>query len=136
MLHEHENVEQTPVIQVPEEVDRRDLLIALYASAIRNVRQAMVEIDSGEKQAEEILCLGKAYWIIEYFIDSLDFEVAPELCADLQSLYHSMMEKMTEAYSTMNSEPLISVVSALEELHVTWKEAIAIATGKQTVAEA
>ena len=136
MLHEHQNVEQTPVVQVPDEVDRKDLLLALYASAIRNVRQARDEIDSGEKKAEELLCLGKAYWIVEYFIDSLDFKVAPELCADLQSMYHSMMEKMTEAYTTMKSEPLIPVIRALEELRRTWSEAISIAAGEQVVGQA
>jgi flagellin-specific chaperone FliS len=136
MLHEHHNVEQTPVVQVPEEIDRKELLLSLYASAIRNVQQAKKEIDAGDKKAEELLTLGKAYWIIEYFIDSLDFEVAPELCSDLQSLYHSMMEKMTEAYQTLNSEPLIPVIAALEELHMTWKEAVAIVSGEQTVGQA
>jgi flagellin-specific chaperone FliS len=136
MLHEHQNVEQTPVVQVPEEVDRKELLVALYASAIRNVQQAKDEIDAGEKKAEELLTLGKAYWIVEYFIDSLDFEVAPELCADLQSLYHSMMEKMTEAYQTMKSEPLIPVIAALKELHMTWQEAVAIVSGEQTIGQA
>ncbi|MBN2528288.1 MAG: flagellar protein FliS [Deltaproteobacteria bacterium] len=136
MLHEHQNVERTPVVQVPQEVDRNELLLALYASAIRNVKQAKSEIDAGEKKAEEILCLGKAYWIIEHFIESLDFKVAPELCADLQSMYHSMMEHMTEAYTTMNSTPLIRVIAALEELHITWREAIAIARGETNVGQA
>lgn len=136
MLHEHQNVEQTPVVQVPQDVDRKELLLALYASAIRNTRQAKDEIDAGEKTAEEILCLGKAYWIIEHFIDSLDFDLAPELCRDLQSMYHSMMEHMTEAYNTMKSAPLIPVIAALEELHVTWQEAIAIASGDTAVREA
>ena len=126
MLHEHQNVEQTPVVQVPEEVDRKELLVALYASAIRNVQQAKDEIDAGEKKSEELLTLGKAYWIV----------VAPELCADLQSLYHSMMEKMTEAYQTMNSEPLIPVIAALKELHMTWQEAVAIVSGDQTIGQA
>lgn len=134
--YEQQNVEQTPVVQIPHEVDRKELLLALYASAIRNVKQAKEEMDAGQKSAEEILCLGKAYWIVEHFIDSLDFEIAPELCADLQSLYHSMMEKMTDAYNTMNSEPLLSVISALEELHMTWQEAIAISSGEQKVSQA
>ena len=132
MQYELQNVEQTPVVPIPEEVDRKELLLALYASAIRNVKQAKEEIDTGDKKAEEVLCLGKAYWIIEHFIDSLDFELAPELCADLQALYHSMMERMTEAYNTMNSESLIPVISALEELHMTWQEAVAISSGQET----
>ncbi|MBN2715524.1 MAG: flagellar protein FliS [Deltaproteobacteria bacterium] len=136
MLHEHQNVEQSPVVQVPQEVNRNELLLALYASAIRNVRQAKEEIDEGQKTAEEILSLGKAYWIIEHFIASLDAKAAPQLCADLESMYHSMMAHMTEAYSTMNSEPLVPVIAALESLHETWKEAIAIATGEQAVCQA
>lgn len=136
MLYEHQNVEQSPVVQVPKEVDRNELLLALYASAIRNVKQAKDEIDAGDKKAEEILCLGKAYWIVEHFIDSLDFKMAPELCADLESMYHSMMEHMTEAYNSMTSEPLIPVIAALEELHVTWQEAMAIASGEQSTPNA
>lgn len=136
MQYEFQNAEQTPVVPIPQELDRKELLLALYASAIRNVKQAKDEIDSGEKTSEEILSLGKAYWIIEHFIDSLDFELAPELCADLEALYHSMMERMTEAYNTMNSESLKPVISALEELHVTWQEAISLSDGDQETRQA
>ncbi|MBN2341406.1 MAG: flagellar protein FliS [Deltaproteobacteria bacterium] len=136
MQNELRNVEQTPVVPIPKEMNRNELLLALYASAIRNVKQAREEIDSGDKTAEQLFSLGKAYWIIEHFIDSLDFDLAPELCADLQSLYHSMMEKMTDAYNTMTSEPLVPVISALEELHMTWQEAIAISSGTQQIREA
>lgn len=132
MQYECQNVEQVPVVPIAEEMNRKELLLALYASAIRNVKQAKDEIDAGDKTAEEILCLGKAYWIIEHFIDSLDFELAPELCGDLQSLYHSMMEHMTDAYNSMNSESLNPVIAALEELHMTWQEAIAISDGQET----
>lgn len=136
MLQEHQKTEQTNVVPIPQEMDRKELLLALYSSAIRNVKQAISEIDEGAKTAEEILCLGKAYWIIEYFIDSLDFELAPELCADLESMYHSMMEKMTEAYNSMTSAPLEPVLFALEELRMTWQEAIAISSGTQDVRQA
>jgi hypothetical protein len=47
-----------------------------------------------------------------------------------------MMSHMSKAYNTMSIEPLVPVVKALEDLKITWDEAVQIAAGNATVATA
>jgi flagellar biosynthetic protein FliS len=127
LLREVEQQQQNAMAQQADmPMDSRQLLLKLYEAAIRNVKESMEQIDAGESQAEDLLSLGKAYWIIEYLIESLDYQLAPELCADLEGLYHSMMRRMTRAYNKMESAPLVPVLDALRDLHETWVEAVAI----------
>lgn len=131
-LIEQGNDEMVPV----ENVNREELLLRLYDGAINHVQDAVKMIDAGSVKAEDLYCLGKAYWIVEHFAESLDRDRAPELCDGLESIYDSMLTHMTEAYTEMSSEPLVPVIHALKELRSTWADAISIASGEKIAPEA
>jgi flagellar secretion chaperone FliS len=129
-----ENEAQTA--QPGVQLNREEMLVNLYAAAIRHTEDAMEQITSGQFKPEELFSLGKAYAIVEQLIKALDYKRAPDLCKDLNSLYESMLFQMHEAYNFMNAEPLVPVVHALKELRDTWIEAIEIARGNSVLRKA
>jgi flagellar secretion chaperone FliS len=122
-LRETQGQTNQPAVQL----NREELLVTMYAAAIRHTEDAMEQITSGQFKPEELFSLGKAYTIVEQLNNSLDFDRAPDLCKDIRSLYESMLFQMHEAYNFMNAEPLVPVVHALNELRDTWIEAIELA---------
>jgi len=99
------------------------ILLMLYDGAIRFVDLAKSQIEEGNQTAKEI-SLAKAYAIIAEFINSLDFEQAPELCTNLQQIYEFMLAQLTEANATMNPKPLEIVHGYLTDMRRTWSEAV------------
>lgn len=99
------------------------ILVALYDAAIRNVKHAMDRIDKRDFGGKGV-ALNKAYAIIAEFINALDYRVAPELCANLEGIYTFMLDQISEANSTMTTEPLSHVLRHLESLRTTWAEAV------------
>ena len=102
----------------------QNVLLLLYDGAIRFVKLAKDQIETGNTAAKEI-SLSKAYAIISEFINSLDKEQAPELCENLAQIYEFMLSKLTEANTSMNTEPLDLVLGYLTDMRQTWAEAIA-----------
>ena len=101
-----------------------NILLMLYDGAIRFVELAKSQIEEGNVAAKEI-SLAKAYAIIAEFINSLDFDQAPELCTNLQQIYEFMLAQLTEANASMNTKPLEIVHGYLNDLRNTWVEAVA-----------
>lgn len=100
-----------------------NVLLLLYDGAIRFVKLAKEQIDTGNTSAKEV-SLSKAYAIISEFINSLDREQAPELCENLTQIYEFMLTKLTEANTNMDTKPLDLVLRYLTDMRHTWSEAI------------
>lgn len=104
-------------------VSQGNILLMLYDGAIRFVDLAKNQITEGNRAAKEV-SLGKAYAIIAEFINSLDYEQAPELCSNLQKIYEFMLTQLTQANTNMDAKPLDTVLRHLKEMRRTWSEAV------------
>ena len=99
------------------------MLLTLYDGAIRFVELAREQIRVGNSHSKEI-SLSKAYAIITEFMNSLDYDMAPDLCANLYNIYEFMLAQLVEANCNMNAEALDPVVDHLTILRDAWGQVI------------
>ncbi len=99
------------------------IMLMLYDGAIRFALIAKKKIDEKDYAAKGTY-IGKVQAIVSELMSSLDFSVAPELCARLEQLYLFMMEKLTEANLEMTTEPIDVTVDLLKTLREGWSEAL------------
>jgi flagellar protein FliS len=100
------------------------IMIMLYDGAIRFSLQAKKKIEEKDYESKGIF-ISKTQAIIDELMNSLDFNVLPELCGRLQQLYIYMNEKLTDANIKLNAESIDEVVNLLTTLRDAWKEALA-----------
>lgn len=116
------------------------ILIMLYDGAIRFALIARKKIDEKDYAAKGTY-IGKVQAIISELMSSLDFSIAPELCAQLEQLYIYMMEQLTEANLKLDTQALDTVVRLLKTLREGWNEALTSlpsdpTAGRETTARA
>lgn len=99
------------------------VMLMLYDGAIRFAHVARQKIEAGDLPGKGTY-IGKVQAIVAELMSSLDFSVAPELCARLQQLYIYMMEQLTEANVKVATGPLDVVINLLTTLRDGWAEAI------------
>jgi flagellar protein FliS len=99
------------------------IMIMLYDGAIRFSLQAKKKIEEKDYEGKGIF-ISKTQAIIDELMNSLDFNVLPELCGRLQQLYIYMNEKLTEANIKLHAESIDEVVNLLTTLRDAWKEAL------------
>ena len=58
-------------------------------------------------------------------MNSLDFNIAHELCSNLQQLYIYINERLTHANIKMEAEAMNEVIELLNTLRDGWKQALA-----------
>lgn len=107
---------------------RGRVLLMLYDGAIRFLEQAKVAIDQKrpDLRGERI---SRAHAIISELNLTLDHEVAPELCANLERLYLYMLNQITEANRTNDTEKIELVIELLDDLRGAWREAVQSSEG-------
>ena len=98
------------------------LVLMLYDGAIRFVGQAKRAMDRN-KLPEKGLALGKALAIVQELLSNLEEEAAPDLVANLQSLYQYLIERITYANIHNDAEVLDSVRGILDTLRDGWRQA-------------
>lgn len=101
------------------------ILIMLYDGAIRFVRQAMENVEKGNR-AVKIEAIGRAVAIITEFRNTLDHEVGGEIAANLDSLYEFMLRELLGANLRNDLGRLQTVEGLLCDLRETWMQAIEI----------
>ena len=69
--------------------------------------------------------ISKTQAIIDELMNSLDFNIAPELCSNLQQLYIYINERLTHANIKMEAEAMNEVIELLNTLRDGWKQALA-----------
>ena len=99
------------------------IMLMLYDGAIRFSLQAKKKIEEKDYEGKGIF-ISKTQAIIDELMNSLDFNVLPELCGRLQQLYIYMNEKLTEANIKLHAESIDEVVNLLTTLRDAWKEAL------------
>ena len=106
-----------------ETADPGKLLIMLYDAAIGNCKKAKIYLQKGDMAAKG-KAINKAQAILNEFITTLDYSVAPELCANLESLYFFMIDQLTQANINKDPAPIDTVIKLLDDLRSAWKVAV------------
>ena len=108
------------------------IMIMLYDGAIRFSLQAKKKIEDKDYEGKGIL-ISKTQAIIDELMNSLDFNVAPELCSSLQQLYLYINERLSDANIKLDPEAINEVVNLLNTLRDGWKQALSTQSQDPTV---
>ena len=99
------------------------IMIMLYDGAIRFSLQAKKKIEEQDFEGKGVF-ISKTQAIIDELMNSLDFNIAPELCSNLQQLYIYINERLTHANIKMEAEAMNEVIELLNTLRDGWKQAL------------
>lgn len=97
------------------------LVVDLYRGAIRFIRQAQAFHDAKDYAARG-KALSRSHAIISELLATLDHNQAPELCAQLESLYHFVLQRISEANTNADYAKLDAAVDVLNTLEGAWSE--------------
>lgn len=103
-------------------------LLMLYDGCIRFLEQAITAIESGDV-ATRGNRINRAHAIISELKCTLNHDVAPELCDNLEALYAFMLDQLTTANCNNDADPLDVVVELMEGLRESWRQAVAQTEG-------
>ncbi|MEO5339753.1 MAG: flagellar export chaperone FliS [Magnetococcus sp. MYC-9] len=97
-----------------------EVLIQLYEGAIRFLEQAVLACEEGQvDEFKDLLARGRR--IIEEFQRTLDFGQGGSVPAQLNDLYEYMLERLTQAGLTHDSQYIQDVVTNLRTLLEGWR---------------
>lgn len=100
------------------------IMIMLYDGAIRFSLQGKKKIEEKDFEGKGVF-ISKTQAIIDELMNSLDFNIAPELCTNLQQLYIYINERLTHANIKMDVDAMDEVIELLNTLRDGWKQALA-----------
>lgn len=100
------------------------IMIMLYDGAIRFSLQAKKKIEDQDFEGKGVF-ISKTQAIIDELMNSLDFNIAPDLCTNLQQLYIYINERLTHANIKMDADAMNEVIELLNTLRDGWKQALA-----------
>lgn len=97
------------------------LVVDLYAGAIRFMRQAIVFDNNGDA-ASRGKVLSRAHAIVAELQATLDHDQAPVLCEDLDRLYDFVLFQITEANVQADGSRLVSAIEVMQTLEAAWAQ--------------
>lgn len=97
------------------------VLLQLYDGALKYLQAGADAMDAGNPAARGV-ALSKAHAIVSELQATLDDSQAPELCAQLHSLYDFVLEQITAANLRRETKPIDDAVKVLVELRSAWSE--------------
>ncbi len=95
----------------------------LYDGMLRFLAQAK-DAMGGKDRARAGDRLDRAFAILNELTGSLRPDVAPELCGQLESIYHFCMDHIVEANVEQDPAKLDEVMGVLTPLRAAWTEAV------------
>lgn len=97
------------------------LVIELYDGSLSRLRDAREAIEAGDRsRSQALLC--RAHAIVSELQSTLDPQHAPEICAQLESLYDFVLHRITKAHLRSELESIDDAVRVLRPLRDTWAE--------------
>lgn len=100
-----------------------DVLLLLYQGYFRFTAEAKAAMATGDLATTgEKIC--RAHAILEELCAGLNYEVAPELCGNLEALYGFCMSKLTEANVTRKVSAMDEAIAPLLPLYEAWRVAV------------
>jgi flagellar protein FliS len=109
-----------------------ELLLALYDGLFRFLNGARVCLESGEHARGREL-IGKARAVISELLMALDHSAAPDLCANLASVYDFALARLSEANRDAKPKHIDEVVRVLTPLREAWALAVPKAMAEASV---
>ena len=99
------------------------LLLMIYDSAIRNVKEAQAQMVNKDFPKKG-MAIDIAYKAVSELLLSLNFEVGGEIAGNLSKIYNYILRQITA--SNLSNEPgkLDMPLKILKDLRVTWQEVI------------
>lgn len=97
------------------------VLVQLYDGALRYLRSGADAIDAMDPGKRGV-ALSKAHAIVSELQATLDDSQAPELCAQLHSLYDFVLDQITTANLKQETKPIDDAMKILAELRSAWSE--------------
>ena len=99
---------------------RGRLIVLLYEGAIKFLKLAINELQTGNNQAKGQY-INKALDIINELNAVLDMEAGGEIAANLRKLYLFMSKRLYEANLKRDPQMIRDVIGLMEELNQSWK---------------
>lgn len=97
------------------------VLLQLYDGALRYLRAGAEAIEASDPAARGV-ALSKAHAIVSELQATLDDSQAPDLCAQLDSLYDFILQQITTANAKRQTKPIDDAMKILIELRAAWTE--------------
>ncbi len=97
------------------------VVVSLYEGALRFLRESLVHQADGQL-GKRGLSLSRAHAIISELRATLDHEQAPELSAQLESLYEFVIERINAATRAGDATLVEPAIRVLASLHDAWAE--------------
>jgi flagellar protein FliS len=117
------------------QADPIKLVGMLYDGAIRFVRRALKAIADGDPEDAHHNIM-KAYAVVAELTATLDFEKGGEIAPKLEQCYDYILYLLKEANIKKDARQLSTVLSLLEPLAATWREAFAAGMPREAEEEA
>jgi flagellar protein FliS len=117
----HQSVAQTYKETSLENAPPIKIIRLLYEAAIREVERAR-RLDPKEDARDFNAAVHKADCIVTELRYSLNHDVAPALCGDLQALYLFAESELGRAMGDRSADPLGGVSKVLSTLLSAWRE--------------
>ncbi len=107
-----------------------NLLIMVYDSAIRNIKEAQLHMESNNipKKAEAI---NVAYKAVSELLVSLDFNFGGDIPKNLSRIYNYILREITSSNVSNEASKLDAPLKILKDLKSTWLEVIKIENNKK-----
>src|SRR5512133_1508402 len=100
-----------------------ELLLALYDGMFRFLKRAKLCFENGQMaRGREFLM--RTYSILSELLIALDRSQAPELCAQLASIYGFCMDRISQANARAAIAPIDEVIRTLTPLKEAWAIAV------------
>lgn len=99
------------------------VLIMLYQCALLRMECAVLAIEEG-KEVDAMRDLHHARAVICELMTSLDFDTSPDLCTNLESLYHWSLRQLVQAGRDVDATPVREVLHVMSVLLEGWQEAL------------
>ncbi len=111
-----------------------ELLLALYDGLFRFLNGAKLCFEAKQDaRARELI--SKAHAIVSELLLALDHNLAPELCANLASVYDFALSRLSDANCKGEAAPIDDVIRALSPLREAWQLAVPKAMAEASAAK-
>lgn len=104
-------------------VDRGNLLMRYYDSVLFHLDSAMQHM-KGEDTAAAQEPLYLAASLVAEMVRALDYNLAPDLCANLETLYMDVVDKLVLAFDTSSVAPIEQAREVMTQLRKAWRQVI------------
>jgi len=100
--------------------DKGQLIVMLYEGAIKFLKLAQKQIETGNHEARNRYMI-RAQDIITELNSVLDTEAGGQIAKNFRQLYDFMYRQLLEANIRQDSAKIDEVINLLEELNAAWK---------------